>query len=113
VESEAALLSQLGAQHSFRRRNALPFRTLDGETVIVNPEHREVHVLNGTASHIWELLEDWRTLDDVVAALNDQAVDGRFDVPRSQIEQDVLQFLDQLVDKGLVSDGQLSMAAAG
>jgi hypothetical protein len=93
--------------------NALPFRTLDGETVIVNPEHREVHVLNSTASRIWELLEDWRTVADLLSALDDQDVDAGFDAPRAQIEQDVLQFLDQLVDKGLVSDGQLSMAATG
>jgi hypothetical protein len=88
---------------------ALPFRTLDGETVIVNADHHEVHVLNGTASRIWELLDDWRTLPDVVAALLGK--DG-FDVSRAEVEQDVLQFLDQLVDKGLVSDVQRRMTSA-
>jgi hypothetical protein len=80
--------------------------------VIVNAEHREVHVLNGTASRIWELLESWHTLPDVVDALAGPDAEAAFDVSRTQMEQDVLQFLDQLVDKGLVNDGRPSMASA-
>lgn len=106
-------MSHMLANHAFRRLHALPFRTLDGETVIVNPRQREVHVLNGTASRIWEALADWHTLPEVVTILADE--EG-FDVPSAVVEEDVLQFLDEMMDKGLITDGELALmtaAAAG
>ncbi|HEY0705285.1 MAG TPA: PqqD family protein [Polyangia bacterium] len=84
----------------FARAKDLPFRHLDGQTVIVDPQRREVHVLNGTASTIWDLLgEEDHTVWDLVAALGH---DASFDVPLQIIAADLDGFLSDLVQKGLV-----------
>ncbi|HEY0712007.1 MAG TPA: PqqD family protein [Polyangia bacterium] len=84
----------------FARVKDLPFRHLDGQTVIVDPQRREVHVLNGTASTIWDLLGDeTRTVWELVAALGH---DASFDVPLQTIAADLNGFLTDLVQKGLV-----------
>jgi hypothetical protein len=84
----------------FARAKGLPFRHLDGQTVIVDPQRREVHVLNGTASTIWDLLgDDTRTVWDLVAALGHEA---SFDVSLQTIAADLDGFLSDLAQKGLV-----------
>lgn len=96
--------SQLVMTHvaqRFARAKGLPFRHLDGQTVIVDPRRREVHVLNGTASAIWDLLgDDLRSLHDLVAALEHE---GAFDAPLETVAADLDGFLADLVQKGLVS----------
>jgi hypothetical protein len=84
----------------FARTERLAFRRLDDQTVIVDPRRREVHVLNGTGSAIWELLAEARTLLDLVAALEH---DGRFDAGFDTLAADLRAFLSELADKGLVS----------
>jgi hypothetical protein len=101
----------MGLSPRFARAKHLPFRHLDGQTVIVDPHRREVHVLNGMASTIWDLLGDeTHTVWDLVAALEH---DGGFDVPLQTVADDVDGFLTNLVQKGLVSASGPAIAAAG
>lgn len=95
----------------YRRIEELPFRQLGDETVVVNPRSREVHVLNGTGSRIWELLESQLSLAEIVRGLES---DGEFDSEAAVIEQDVATFVADLVAKGLVTaaGGQASGALA-
>jgi Coenzyme PQQ synthesis protein D (PqqD) len=85
---------------SYRRKERLPFRRLDAETVIVNPRDREVHVLNGTGSRIWELLETAATVPELIRALERE---GKFEVAALALVRDVTSFLEDLARKGLVS----------
>jgi hypothetical protein len=51
-------------------------RVLDGETVIVDPEHNVVRLLNSVGSRIWELVDGTRTPSQVALVLADEyAVD--------------------------------------
>ena len=86
-------------RESFARADRLPFRRLDGQTVIVNPRRREVHVLNGMGSTIWDLLAESRNLVDLITALER---DGRFDADFATIASDLRTFLDDLMQKDLV-----------
>jgi hypothetical protein len=82
---------------TYCRTDELPYRTLDGETVVVNPQRREVHVLNGTGSRIWDLLSPARTVADLVRTLQ-----GEFEVDPAEAQAQVATFMGHLVDRGLV-----------
>jgi hypothetical protein len=84
----------------YSRAERLPFRRLDDQTVIVDPRRREVHVLNGVGSAIWDLLAETKNVVDLVAALEH---DGRFDADFDTIAADVQGFLTDLIGKGLVT----------
>lgn len=86
----------------FSRLQRLPFRRLDDQTFIVNPRGREVHVLNGTGSRIWDLLESQMTVEDLVHRLDRE---GAFDGDAQNVLQDVEAFVADLVVKGLVQKG--------
>lgn len=90
------------AHESYRRAEALPFRTLGEETVVVNTRTREVHVLNGTGSRIWTLLGPGRTVADLVSAL-----EAEFELDPASAEHEVTAFVSDLVDKGLVTVARL------
>ena len=88
----------MNTPESYRRAEELPFRTLGDETVIVNTRTREVHVLNGTGSRIWNLLAPARTVTDVVRAL-----EGDYALDPDTAQGEVAAFLGDLVDKGLAT----------
>lgn len=83
----------------YSRQARLPFRTLEGETVILHPRRSGVHVLNGTGSLIWELLDRRRSAEEVVSELRRAA---GFDADADKMLQDVVEFLQELEGKELV-----------
>jgi hypothetical protein len=85
-------------RETYRRADELPFRALGDETVVVNTRTREVHVLNGTGSRIWALLGPARSLPELVTAL-----EGEFELDPGAAEVEVAAFVNDLIDKGLVS----------
>lgn len=88
-----------GDEPVYSRPPGLAFRRLDDETVIVDARSRQVHVLNGTGSRIWDLLARQQTLTDVVAAL---VADGPFSAPAAEVHRDVAAFMAELRRMGLI-----------
>jgi PqqD family protein of HPr-rel-A system len=87
-------------QPLFRRDSALPFQTMDSETIVVDPRTREVHLLNETAARIWDLLETEQTLPDLLSALaSEYQADG------DDLQREVETFVAALTEKGLVKQG--------
>jgi hypothetical protein len=82
---------------SWRRDPDLPFQKLEEETIVVDPKRREVHLLNDTAAHVWELLAEPRSLDDLCAAMGDS-----YDAPADEVRDAVVELLRGLEDKGLL-----------
>jgi PqqD family protein of HPr-rel-A system len=82
----------------YRRSDELPFRALGAETVVVNTRSREVHVLNGTGAHIWNLLIEGRSLPELMEALETE-----FALDPAAARPEVASFVADLVDKGLVT----------
>ena len=70
---------------------------LDGEAVILDMESGKYHSLDSTGTKIWALLEDKISLDDVVLQLI-----GEYSVERQQCTTEVEEFINQMVDLGLV-----------
>ena len=74
------------------------FRDLDGEGVLLNLATGTYFGLNTTGTRVWHLVQDGKTLDEVVAALVDD-----FQVSVETATADVAALLDELAAKGLVS----------
>lgn len=79
------------------RDNEIIFSEMDGETVMMSIERGEYYGINPIGSRIWGLLETPQT----VSALCD-TLSPDYDVLPEQCQHDVLLFLNQLVEKGVV-----------
>tara|TARA_B100001079_G_scaffold271259_1_gene288097 strand:- start:906 stop:1205 length:300 start_codon:yes stop_codon:yes gene_type:complete len=70
---------------------------LDGESVILDMESGKYHSLDTTGTRVWELLEDKISFNDIVLKLmSEYSVEGQ------QCTTDVKEFINQLIDLGLV-----------
>jgi len=82
----------------FRRDAALPFQTMDEETIVVDPRTREVHLLNETAARIWELLKTEQTLPGLLALLASE-----YQAEGEDLRREVESFVAALTEKGLIT----------
>jgi hypothetical protein len=82
---------------TWRRIADLPFQTLDEETLVIDPSRREVHLLNETASRVWQLCASPRTLDDLVATLGEE-----YDAHPDDLRRGILELLTGLEEKRLL-----------
>ncbi len=83
-----------------KRTTSLPFQKMNEETLVVDPKTREVHLLNPTATRIWELLEAPRTIDELLGTLGRE-----FDATEDTLRGDVALLLEELGAKGLIDAG--------
>lgn len=80
------------------RREGLIEAEVDGEIVALHVETGTCYGFNQTATRIWSLLEQPKTLAQLCAALGDE-----FDVDPDQCEGDVEALLRELSDDNLVT----------
>lgn len=73
-------------------------RQLEDEAVLVLPEKGEVKVLNTVGARIWSLADGSRSVRDIAAALC-----AEYSISTAQAEADTLDFIQQLVAKGIVT----------
>lgn len=83
---------------------------LDGETVVLEEATGELHLLNATASLVWQCIDGESTLGAIAADLAD--VTG---APAERVTDDILALVRSLADKGLLTgpilDGVTAPAA--
>lgn len=72
-------------------------RVLGGEAVVLTPTDSKIHSLNETGTRIWELLADKPTVGEVIAQIHSE-----FKVDEEQAKEDVIAFLEEMTDKGMV-----------
>ncbi|MFB6356652.1 MAG: PqqD family protein, partial [bacterium] len=65
-----------------------------------HPSEGKVFNLNGTAAFIWSVCDGDRTLDEMVEIIHEEAPDQS----RSVIENDVLDFAEDLLEEGLIEN---------
>lgn len=73
---------------------------LSGEVVILGMKEGAYFGVDDAGARIWALLQTPHRLGDVVATLT-----GEYAVPAEQCAADVLAFVEDLVDRGLVTRG--------
>jgi len=84
-------------QSAIRRIGSLPFQKMNEETLVVDPKTREVHLLNATASRVWDLLAKPQTIGELVGELGRE-----FEAPEDTLRADVTALLRDLAGKGLI-----------
>ena len=71
---------------------------VDGEVVMMSVEQGNYYGLDEVGSRIWELVETPSTVTAVCDALV-----AEFDVDRATCEGDVIRFIQEMADQGLVT----------
>ena len=74
-----------------------------GETILVPirgnlADMQQIFTLNSVGAYIWEQLNGEKQLTEILEMLLE-----RFDTTREQAEKDILEFIEQVEKKGLVS----------
>jgi hypothetical protein len=85
----------------FVRAPGVEMAPMKGETVLFNPANRKFCVLNVTAAMIWDILEQPRTVSDIVGSIREQ-YEG---VEPGRVEQDVRKALEELRGIACVAEG--------
>jgi hypothetical protein len=73
------------------------YRTIDGEAVVVNLKDSTFHTLNPVATFIWEQADGRIKAKEMI-----EKICQEFEVDWGTAEKDCLEFLGELVRKGLV-----------
>jgi hypothetical protein len=73
------------------------YRTIDGEAVVVNLKDSTFHTLNPAATFIWEQADGRIKAKEMI-----EKICQEFEVDWDTAEKDCLEFLGELVRKGLV-----------
>lgn len=84
-------------QTILKRKSGLMTANMNGSAVMMDIATGKYYNLGETGGRIWELLESPATISDLV-----QALTAEYDVDQAQCKADVLTFLQQLVDRGLL-----------
>jgi hypothetical protein len=79
------------------RNPSIIWTKLDRNVVLLNIELAHYFETNAVGGLIWELLDEPRTVSDIV-----ERVVARYRVDREQCQADVLKFLDALAESGLL-----------
>jgi hypothetical protein len=74
------------------------WRPIAGETVIVTPIDSYMHTLNDPAAYIWQKADGEVTVRQVVEGMAEE-----FDVDPETAKQDCLEFINELMDKDMVT----------
>jgi hypothetical protein len=84
---------------AFRARPDVRFRVVDGKGVLIRQEAGEVVVLNPVGARVLDLLQSGAVLQRVLERLAEE-----FEVGAAELERDVLQFVRELVDAGVLEE---------
>ena len=73
-------------------------RVIEGEAVILSMETKILRGLNPVGSRIWELIDGQRSVEEIVGVIVKE-----FDVEPARADEDVRGFVQEVLDKGLVT----------
>lgn len=80
-----------------RHRDTLAVEEVEEDLLVYDPVKDQVHLLNVTASAIWELCDGTRTVSEIARELGERVVSGDHDIIK-----DVECTLGEFREKGLV-----------
>lgn len=81
------------------RTTKAAWQDLDGETVLLVAAEEKLLGLNAVAGRIWQLADGTRSVEAIALAL-----DAEFDAAGSDLRQDALGFVNELVALGLLEE---------
>ncbi len=82
-----------------KKKKGVVFRRILDEMVLLDTKGGEVVVLNDVGGDIWEYIDGSRSLKEILELLQE-----RYEVEREVLERDLLEFVDQLWEAGLIEE---------
>lgn len=82
-----------------RARSDVRYRVVDQKAIVIRQREGEVVVLNQVGARVLDLLQAGRPVQGVLDAMA-----AEFEVGRAELERDVLAFLGDLVDGGILEE---------
>lgn len=89
--------SNISTEHTVKRTQDIVAGEIDGETVMMSVEKGRYYGLDSIGSRIWALIEKPVKVSELVAALLPE-----YDVDHKTCERDVLSFLEDLHEDGIL-----------
>jgi hypothetical protein len=83
------------------RRSELVWRSVAGETIILDLRSSLYLSLNSTAAFLWDRLDGGASQGELVAALG-----AEYGIPPERAQEDVVEFLDSCRDRDLLETGE-------
>jgi archaellum component FlaC len=74
------------------------WRIIEGEAVILSMETKVLRGLNPVGSRVWELIDGRRSVEEITHVIVEE-----FEVSLQEATRDVREFVQTLLDKGLVT----------
>lgn len=74
------------------------WRIIEGEAVILSLETKVLRGLNPVGSRVWELIDGRRSVEEITHVIVEE-----FEVSLQEVTRDVREFVQALLDKGLVT----------
>ena len=90
-------MTEIANDARFMRDPDLVAADMDGDLVMMSIDNGEYYGVGGVGPRVWELLESPRTVAQISAAIVEE-----FDVEADTCREDMLGFIRQLLDMGLV-----------
>lgn len=83
------------------RSTSVAWQTIDGETVLLRTQEKELLGLNEVGRRVWDMADGTTSIDEIVAA-----VTAEYDVPAETARADVLRFVGELLSLGALTLGR-------
>jgi len=80
-----------------KRNDNIAWRVIEGEALVVDPKDSMIYPLNPVGARIWQLLDGEKNISDIISVINEE-----FEADKLIIQADTLDFLKDLLDKGMV-----------
>lgn len=81
----------------YRQRQGVINSIIDGEIVIMHPDDGKVIVLNESGTYLWQLLDQWHTIENVFTTFT-----AVYETPQANSQNEVRHFVIELAQKGLL-----------
>lgn len=88
---------ELALDTQLQRKEGLLFNKIDNEIVMLSVKNSEYYGMNKIGSRIWEMLEQPKTIRQLIASLLEQ-----YEVTEEKCRKDALTFLKKLDEKKLL-----------
>ena len=80
------------------RNNKTAWQTVEDKIIAVTPQNKRIHILSGAGAVIWQSLQEPKSIAQLVDSIRDE-----FEVERQQAERDAQEFVQELLNKEIVS----------
>lgn len=91
-------MAKLSTSDVVARSSEVLAQPIDGDMVLMHFQSGEYYALRSSSLRIWELMEVPTTIEKMIDSL-----EAEVNAPREVIMPDVLEFLDQMLEKQLIT----------